>query len=351
MPDATNERGMKTPALQASHSGRRIGGWIDRNRIFLLGAVVIGVMAVMAPGFLTAQNMSSILKTTSVNIFAAVGLTIVMICGHLDLSFGSTATLGGMLVIGLQPELGWAGGTFAALIAGALVGIVNGLLVSRAKIGSFIVTLGTMIIVQGLVNMYCGGGTLNVSDFRLADFLDRDIWVLSPRVILAIAAVGAFAVMLSSTVIGRNFHLIGGNPQTAWYAGLSSERYLVGAFTACGALSAFGGAVNSMATSSANPTSGSKSLMLVIAAVIIGGTSMKGGKGSVVHSTVAVFTLTALINGLGLLGAGFEIQLVASGIVLATIILYDAVSLRRQERKRGIRPDLLAEMRAKRPGR
>ena len=149
-----------------------IGG---RYRIYWLFAAVFSVMALIAPNFLTQTNIFSIMKTTSTYAIVAIGFTVVMICGQLDLSFGSVLTLGGMLAIGLQPKLGWVGSLSAAALAGIICGAINGLLVAKVKVNSFIATLGMMVIVQGIVNIYSKGGTLFVDNFAHCLLLNIDI--------------------------------------------------------------------------------------------------------------------------------------------------------------------------------
>lgn len=333
-----------TAAPLPERAGGGIAEWTSRLRIYLLCAAVFAVMGLIAPHFLTLSNFSAILKGTSSNLYAAIGLTIVLIAGQLDLSIGAVMTLGGMLAIGLEPRLGWGGSFAVASLCGAAVGLTNGLLVTKARISSFIVTLGAMTILSGLVNIYGKGGTLFVSDFSFADRLDPAGAILTPRVLLSLGAVALFAFLLKNTAQGRAVYLTGSNPKMAWHAGLSVDALVTAAFTISGTLSAFGGAIFAASLVSANPTMGDRSLMPVIAACIIGGTSMKGGKGSVIESAVAVFTLVALINGLACLGAGFEAQQIASGAVLASVVAYDAWRAAVTARTRGQRKDLLAEL-------
>lgn len=333
-------------AGRSSRAFEKAAALAYRWRVYLLLGVIFAVMSVIAPRFLTSKNFGNILKTTSINLPAAVGFTVVLICGQLDLSVGSAMTMGGILAVGLSEPLGWAGSLAAAVGFGLALGLVNGLLVAKARIHSFIVTLGTMIIVQNAVIIYCGGGTIPAGTFALADWFQTPlVWVLTPQILLTFAVMGLVGVLLGLTPVGRGFYLLGGNPQTAWYSGLPVDRYMVGAFVISGMLSALGGAIITMSEGVANPTLGDNSLMLIVAAVIIGGTSMAGGKGSVVGTTVALVALASLVKGLDCRGAGFEVQLMASGLVLASIILFDAYSVYRRERKRGQRPDLLKELR------
>jgi len=315
-----------------------------RFRVYLLCAVIFAMMSLAAPRFLTQENISAILKGTSTNIYAAIGFTIVLICGQLDLSVGAAMTLGAMVAVGLQPRLGWAGSVPVATLCGLIVGLANGLLVAKARINSFIVTLGTMTILGGVINLVSHGGTLFVDSFTLGDKLDPAGWIMTPRVIISLAILLLAAGVLRFIAQGRALYLVGGNAQTAWFAGLNTAHYVIAAFVISGVMSTLGGAIFAISLSSANPTMGDKSLMPVIAAVIVGGTSMKGGKGGVVGSAVALLALVALINGLGCMGAGFEAQQIASGMVLASVILFDAWQAKRENSVRGQRRELLAEL-------
>jgi ribose transport system permease protein len=361
------DRGATTGSSAAGRGGRRFAtaaATAYRYRVYLLCAGIFLVMGLAAPRFLTPGNFSNILKGTSTNLPAAVGFTIVLISGQLDLSVGSAMTMGGILVMGLQPQLGWAGAFAAAVSCGLLLGLTNGLLVARTRISSFIVTLGTMIIVYNALAIYCAGGTIPARTFALSDWLQRPLvlldgggpaqrqlqWLtlwLTPRNLIPFVLVALMAVFLRRTPTGRGFYLMGGNPQTAWYSGLRVGGYVIGAFVLSGVLSALGGAVVAMSEAAGSLKLGENSLMAIVAAVIIGGTSMEGGKGTVIGTAVALVALTALINGLSCLGAGHEIKLMASGLVLALIILYDAYWLHLRQRRRGQRKDLLEELQAR----
>ena len=362
MRDGGEPMGPPASSGQAGPSLGKAAVLAYRYRVYLLCAIIFAVMGCIAPRFLTPGNVSNILKGTSTNLPAAVGFTIVLIAGQLDLSVGSAMTMGGMLVMGLQPHLGWAGSFAAAVGFGLVLGLVNGLLVAKARINSFIVTLGAMIIVYNAMAIYCGGGTIPAATFGLSDFLQRPLvgldasgaagkhllWFtlwLTPRNLVPFLAAGLMAGFLRWTPTGKGFYLIGGNPQTAWYSGLRVDGYVIGAFVLSAVLSALGGAMVAMGEAAGSLKLGENSLMAIVAAVIIGGTSMAGGKGTVVGTTVALVALTALINGLSCLGAQHEVKLMASGLVLALVILYDAYWLHLRERKRGQRKDLLRELR------
>ena len=143
--------------------------FLDSQRALLLLVVLLVLFSSGAPNFLSARNLLTILRAASLNGIVAIGFTMVFILGQLDLSIGSVVMLCGMLAVGLQPQVGWAGSIVIAIAAGAGAGLVNGLLVVKARINSFIVTLGTMTIATGLMHLYSGGGSKAVADFRFAD--------------------------------------------------------------------------------------------------------------------------------------------------------------------------------------
>lgn len=321
---------------------------LDNNRIYFIFILVFLFNILFAPNFFNEFNIKNILLAMSLNAMVAIGFTIVMICGHMDLSVASTINLGAILVIGLQPDFGWILSIIIAVLAGGVVGIINGLLVTKAKIHSFIVTLGTMTILQGMIYMYSNGNSLNVTDFTLADWIDTPIIpLLSPRVIITLIAVIIFEIWLVKTKYGKGFFMVGGNKETAWLAGFNTDRYITNAFTISGLLSALGGVLFAISISSAVPNMGEKGvspLMIVLAATIIGGTSMAGGKGSILKSAVAVITLSTLFNGLNCLGTGYEVQIFASGFILAVIVIYEAYALYRQDKIKGQRLYLLKEL-------
>jgi ribose transport system permease protein len=323
-------------------------GALDRHRIYVLLALVFATMPFVATGFCTGNNLTTVLKSSCLNATVAIGFTIVMICGELDLSIGATLTIGAMLAIGLRTPLGLPGCLAAAIAAGALVGLVNGLIVTKARVNSFIATLGSMTILQGLIYIYCHGSSMSITgaaDLNLADFLEEPLVpLLTPRVLITVVLVALAQVYLTWTRPGRNVFLVGGNRETAWFAGVNPVRYVIGAFVASGVFAAVGGALFSLSICAATPNLGTSCLMDVIAATIVGGTAMAGGRGSVLRSALAVLTFTALFNGFNLLGFQNELKVLLAGVVLALVVVYEAVVVQRHERSRGQRPDLLAEL-------
>jgi ribose/xylose/arabinose/galactoside ABC-type transport system permease subunit len=320
----------------------------DRYRIYLLFVLVFVVMSVFAPKFFSVRNFTTILNAIGLNAIAAIGFTVVMICGQLDLSIGSVISFAGILALGLQPLFGFAGSIVVAVAAGALVGLANGLLVAKAKINSFIVTLGTMTTLRGAVYQFSGGNSISVSNdqaFAISDFLGKDLLALvTPRVLIMLVLVVIMELVLRRTRAGRNFFIVGGNRTTAWLAGIKTDRSLVIAFVLSGMMAAVAGIMSVLVSTSATLNLGDNSLMYVISAVIIGGTAMSGGKGGVVQSILAILTLDMLYTGIILFGLGNEVKIFCAGLVLAYVVLYEAFAVYRHEKSLGQRPELMKEL-------
>lgn len=322
----------------------------DKYRIYVLFIVVFLIMSIFAPRFFNSWNLTSIMRTTAMNATVAIGFTIILIVGQLDLSIGTIITFSAIIGLGLKSMVGYGLSVPLAIAAGSLIGLINGLLVAKAKINSFIVTLGMMTILQGAIYTVTGGNTIAVTTpdaFAVADWLGKMIIpMITPRVLITIFLVILFSVFLTRTRTGRNFYMVGGNRQTAWLAGVDSTKYTIAAFVISGTMAAIGGVLFGMEGAAATLKLGDSSLMYIISATIIGGTAMSGGKGGVFGTFMAILTLDILYNGIILFGLGNEVRIFIAGIILASVVLYEAFAVYRHERIVGQRPELLKELEA-----
>lgn len=325
----------------------KINQLLNKHRALFFFLILFAFLSVFAPNFFNTYNFTAILKGASLNAIVAIGFTVILIAGELDLSIGSMVMLAGMLVIGLQPSLGWTLSIIVSTLSGVIVGLVNGILVTKAKIDSFIVTLGMMIILEGVMHLYSGGNSMFAGDFVLADWLETAIIpLLPPRVIITIILIAISALILKKTRFGRGIYMVGGNAETAWLAGLNRDLYKISAFVISSTMSALGGILfaMSLASMAGNAILGNRTLMTVLAAVIIGGTGLNGGKGNVIKSVFGVLLLTTLFNGIGCFGLGFEIQIFLNGLILAVVVLYEAYAEYRHKLMKGQRAGLMEEL-------
>lgn len=341
MPNTT----VKKTRAQSSHS---LLASIDRNRIFILFVVIFSFMALAAPRFFNTFNLTTVMRTMAMNATVAIGFTVILIIGQLDLSIGTIITFSGIVGLGLKEYVGFGLSIPIAILAGMAIGLVNGLLVVKAKINSFIVTLGMMTLLQGAIYTITGGNSISLSTpdaFAVSDFLALMIFpLITPRVLIALVLVAFASLFMARTRIGRNFYMVGGNKQTAWLAGIDTDRYTVAAFMLSGTTAAIGGILFAAESAAATLNMGDSSLMYVISATIIGGTAMSGGKGGIFKTFVAILTLEILYNGIILFGLGNEVKIFMAGLILASVVLYEAYTAYSREKILGQRPELLAEL-------
>ncbi len=323
---------------------------INDNRAYML-VVVMCILGIFAKNFFTLYNIKSILDSTVLYALIGIGFTLCMIAGHLDLSVGYLSNLGAVMVMGIHTlqKLPWAVAFPIALAAGLLVGIINGLLVSKGRIHSFIVTLGMQFVLKGFMYIYCNGAEIgDKGDYGFADTLNKFLQPLpfTPKALIAIAVVVLLAIVLKNTRFGRNIYIMGGNAETAFLGGINSTATTVAVFGISGIVSALGGALFAIAQSSAAPNMGEKGiapLMVALAATIIGGTSTDGGKGSVWKTFVSVLGLMAMFNVLTALVGKYEVQILSNGIVLGAVVLFETITFYYTRKKIGIRSQLLIE--------
>ncbi len=326
----------------------KISRVIDNNRIYIMFAIVFIVMSIIAPNFLNFFNIANILKGATMAAVVAAGFSVILITGYLDLSIGSVINLGAVVTISVNNVAGLVPGILAAAGAGLIIGVINGLFVTKGKIHAFIVTIGMATTIKGFLYIVTGSASININNFDIVAFMEtRMFYLFTPSVLITIVLILIAAFVMTKTRPGRVFFLIGGNRDTAWFAGYNTDRYSIFAFMISAGMAAIGGILFALSAGTAVPNMGEKGLnpmIFVITSVIIGGTSMDGGKGSVIKSAIAVLTLTTLYNGFSCLGSGYEVQIASSGLILAAIISYEAYNSYKEDLVRGQRKKLLAEI-------
>lgn len=295
--------------------------------LFYLALVV--VFSVLSPYFLTVRNMLQIGGNVAyIGLMAAAG-TPLIIAGGLDLSVAAIAGLTGV-VISMLYTAGlpvWAAVALSAVLAG-LIGVVNGLFTTRLRLNPLIVTLGMMSIVSGIALVLTGGLTrpLMVTGFNWIGS-GRIGGVPFPFVLMLVAFVGLW-VLMSRMRFGRFIYAAGGNPEAARLIGIPLERTLVILYVISAVSGAVAGTVLGAMLGAAGPTAAGSQLLTVIAAIILGGTSMNGGRGSVWGTLLAVLILGTLNNGLTLLNVSSFWQDVTRGVVLMLAVSLDQIRTR-----------------------
>jgi ribose transport system permease protein len=298
-------------------------GWGVLLALFL----EIVLISVLSPFFLQANNIFNVLKSMSIIAIVGTGMTMVVIVGGLDLSVGSAVGLGGMVAAALMTRMGVH--PFLAVLAGIGTGAASGfaisLLVNRLKINSIIVTLAMLSILRGFTYMISRGSNIFIKRAAVNYLGQGYIGIVPFPVILMILFVALGTLFLRFTVIGRQIYAIGGNERAAKLAGIRVNAVRTIVFIATSALAAFSGLVTGGMLGSAEMTAGTGLEMDVIAAVIIGGASLKGGRGTIIGSLIGAAIMGILRNGFILLGFSYEAQIISIGVVIILAVTIDSL--------------------------
>lgn len=307
----------------APHGAKRALHWLLRNHIWVFLALTVLVFSLSSPYFLTLNNLGNILTQSAFIGILAIGMTLVMINGEIDLSVGAILALASALAIGLQDHMGVWPAVFLGLMSGAVLGFLNGTLVALSGMHSFIVTLGGLIGIRGLVFVYSGENALMVQDFSYTEIPEIYLGPVSMTAMLFFGLAIAFQWVLSSTRHGREVYAVGDNIEAAHDAGINVKRHKIINFTICGTLAAVCGILLSMRLGTAEPNAGKIWELWTIIAVVLGGTRLQGGFGSMWMTIGGVLTLGVLRNGLRILNTPNYVELMVMGGVLVLALVLD----------------------------
>ena len=292
-----------------------------------MAAALAGLMAyfaVRSERFLTADNLLMIAGQIPDRTIVAVGMTFVLIIAGIDLSVGSVMALAGAVlgVCIVNLHLGLSAAIAACLGVGLLCGAVNGLVVIRWRLPSFIVTLGMLEIARGAAHRVTDSRTLYIGA-PIEAVADISILGLSLPFIVAVVIVLAGQVVLSRTVFGRYMIAVGTNEEAVRLSGISPSRIKFVVFVLCGFLTAVAAVIHTARMSSADPRAGDGLELQAIAAVVIGGTSLMGGRGSVISSFLGVLIIAVLGNGLDRLDVKDPTKRIITGCVIVAAVILD----------------------------
>lgn len=298
----------------------------------VLGALVVLCMALSlaSPYFFTLRNIFNVLQGMSTIGIMAVGATMVLVSGGLDLSVGSVLAVGAVLTARLMTYQGinpWLAAG-AGMGAGLVFGLVNGVLVTRARIVPFIATLGTLSVGRGLAFLLATGPSGVASNVPMRDagvgFLGAGyVGPVPMPVILMLVVVAAAAVFLANTVLGRQIYAVGSNLRAARLCGINVDRVQCFTYIVAGGLSALAGIINTGLLSTASTNLGQGVELDVIAAAVIGGTSLVGGEGSVVGTLFGAAIMAVVRNAFVLLGLPLHFQTMIIGVVILLAVGLD----------------------------
>ncbi|MGQ9525000.1 MAG: ABC transporter permease [Armatimonadota bacterium] len=300
--------------------------------------ILVVVLSILAPGFLTLENILSIGPQAGIIGLMAIGQTAVIITGAIDLSVGSVMTFSG-IVLGLLMASGVnpVAATLCCITTGALWGVLNGVVTAYGRIPAFITTLGSLGMAKGLALILAGGQPIfkNMGNYR---FLGQGRILGIPVVIVVLGIVAvAMHLVLSRTRFGRHIYATGGNKESARLSGVNVDGIMVAVFTISGALAGLAAALMASRLSSAQLTSGDGAELDAIAATVIGGCSLMGGQGNVGGTVLGIMLMGVLRNGLSVMSASQWAvspfwQQVIIGAVIVGAVLFDQWLRRREAR-------------------
>ena len=305
---------------------------IQRFLPFFTLIALFVILSIASPNFLTSTNLSSVVRQTAVINIIALGMTVIIISGGIDLSVGSILALSGLLGAMTMEKHGIALGVAAGMAVGLLCGLANGVMITSLRISPFIVTLGTMGIYRGLALIISKG--LPVHEIPPSfSYLGEGTLLGVPFVLWILLLCGALThTMLEHTRHGRYAFSIGSNPDAAFYAGVPIRFHTTVVYAVAGMLTGLSGMIEVSRLMTGQPTGGQGYELTAIAAVVIGGGSLRGGEGSVLGTLVGAFIMGLLANGSDLLGTNPYWQQVIIGAVIILAVAFDELRKRRMVR-------------------
>ncbi|MGG0795108.1 ribose ABC transporter permease [Brevibacillus laterosporus] len=291
----------------------------------LLGLfLLVIILSIVSSDFLTVSNIFNVLRQVSINALIAFGMTFVILTGGIDLSVGSTLALSSALSAGLMAS---GGDPFLAIVVGLLAGLVmgafNGILVAKGNVAPFIATLATMTVFRGLTLVYTEGKPITglPDTFGL---VGKSFFLQIPMpVIWMLLSFVALYFILKHTTFGRHVYALGSNEEATRLSGVSTTKVKIWVYSISGLFASLAGIILTSRLNSAQPTAGTSYELDAIAAVVLGGTSLSGGKGWIVGTLIGAMIIGVLNNGLNLLNVSSFYQLVAKGAVILIAVLLD----------------------------
>jgi ribose/xylose/arabinose/galactoside ABC-type transport system permease subunit len=294
--------------------------------------VQVAVFSVAAPGFLSVANAVNIALSIAIIGILAVGMTAIILTGGIDLSVGSVLALAGV-----SAAIAAAHGVPAILVViiglgvGAATGVVNGTLIAYLRVPPFVATLAMLTVARGLAFIVSEGRSIGGLPRWFGAFGSKVVYGVPAPVLVMIAVMAAGAFVLSRMVLGRHIYALGGNAEAAWLAGINIKGVTWIVYTLNGALAGLGGLVLASRLGAGVPNAGIQYELDVIAAVVVGGTSLSGGRGSIGSTLWGTVFIGVLTNGLNLANVDPYVQKIALGVVIVIAVIADQVGRKRAE--------------------
>ena len=304
-----------------------------RQKLLAFASLVVLfiIFSIASPNFFKFDNIVGILLATAVNGVLAVGVTFVIITGGIDLSIGTVMTFSavwaGIIITNMHMPIGI--GIIGALVAGGFCGLINGLLIAKAKIPPFIATLGMMLVTKGLSLVLSGTKPIYFNDTPAFSNVAMGNGLIPNAVIIFLVAAIIGGFILSKTVLGRFTVALGSNEEAARLSGINVIKWKIIVYVLTGIFAGLAGVLMASRLNSAQPALGAGYEMDAISAVVIGGTSLSGGEGSMIGTVIGAFVITTLTNGLRILSVPQEWQTVVTGVIVIGAVYMDIIRRRK----------------------
>lgn len=287
--------------------------------------ILCAVLSVMTTSFATVTNFFNVVRQVTINLFLACGMTYVILLSGIDLSVGSVIGVSGCISAGL---ITWNGmpvyvGILGGVLVGMLLGAVNAWIISSTNIPAFIVTLAMMNIGRGIARIYTKAQTISVLNDQYMFWGMGSIFGIPIQLFCIIAVVAVSSFILNRTQMGRHIYAVGGNKQAAQYSGIRVKKVTFFVFIYCSLLASLAGILTVGRTFTATMTLGESAEMDAISAVVLGGTSMNGGRGTISGTVIGAIVIGVLKNGMNLLGIDSSWQFIVQGIVILIAVYLD----------------------------
>ncbi|MER9782491.1 ABC transporter permease [Mesorhizobium sp. M0217] len=303
--------------------------WWDRVGILMVLVALVILMSAIAPNFNRVDNLLNIARAISVNAILAAGMTLVILTGGIDLSVGSIIAVSGVVsVIAAIAGVPAPAAIFVGIAVGAACGLVNGALTAYLSLAPFIVTLGTMTFLRGLAYTITEGQPIVSSALNFKDIGNGYLWGIPMPVIVMATVYLIIWFILERTRYGRHVYAVGGNAEAAKLAGVRVKRVVTSVYVLAGGCAGLAGVIFAARVISAQPTAGTGYELDAIAAVVLGGTSLAGGRGRIVGTLIGSVILGVLSTGLILLNVPFFTQLLIKGVVIIVAVAIDSLKQR-----------------------
>jgi ribose transport system permease protein len=327
------------PAAQAVKSGLFTMGAMQKAVAFVVLVLLLAFFSIFAPNFAAWNNMVNIMQATAVNGVLGVAVTFVIIAGGIDLAVGTmmtlTAVMAGLVLTNLGMPLPL--GVLGALASGAAMGAVSGVTIAKLKIPPFIATLGMMQIARGLALVFSGAKPIYFNDTPSYQYISPESSITSlipglevPNGVFVMFAVAIIAsIILNRTLLGRYVFALGSNEEAARLSGMNVDFWKIVIYALSGAVCGVAGLLVSSRLNSAQPALGLGYELDAIAAAVIGGTSLSGGRGTMLGTIIGAFIMSVLTNGLRIMGVQEEWKIVVTGVIIIVAVYVD-IALRKK---------------------